>query len=192
VRLASFADLVADTTATIVGSPALALADSAARDSVRVLVDALRRDATLFTTRDVARPRPAATAGVCVTSADNWGEPSRALSAEQPCRGYAPTVHAVPRGGRLALDAPSRVQGALVVDGDLVLDAALDVTGLLVVDGAIDASRAPLRVLGSVVVRGAVHLGRGSVLSYSRCAATGAVLASAPLVPAGSGSWLAP
>ncbi|MCU0635552.1 MAG: hypothetical protein MUE41_11825 [Gemmatimonadaceae bacterium] len=193
LRMVDSTRLVGGVRATIVGTPAAGVpVDSMAIDSLRTVEVALRRGAVRATTGTLAHPMPASTGTRCDLAADNWGEPGRLTSSAHACRGYAPVVVITPVGGTVTVDREARSQGALLIDGDLRVDAPLTHTGVLFVLGGIDATRAPLRVLGAVIATGDVQLSRGSVLSYSRCAAEGALLAAAPLVAVTPGGWSQP
>jgi hypothetical protein len=193
LRMVDSAQLIGSAQAILVGAPAIGAAIArATADSIDRTVTALLRTVTLRLAVDEANPAPAEQHGRCELSSHNWGEASRSVGAVWPCRGYAPVVHVTPPSGTLRIDAPSRSQGTVVVDGNLALRASMDVLGILVVRGTVDATAAPIRVQGTLLALGSVALGRGSRVAFAQCAMEGAQLAAAAVAPIGNGGWLQP
>jgi hypothetical protein len=97
----------------------------------------------------------------------------------------------VPSPG-LAVRAPLRHRGLLLVEGDVVLDAPLDVEGALVVRGALRGAGA-LRVRGAVLVRDAEARGSrlpdGSAVRLDRCAIAFALATVAGTKRHDAGTW---
>jgi hypothetical protein len=137
----------------------------------------------------IAGPAPALDHdGKCDLSAPlNWGDPLLVLAAgaELPCRDYFPVIHAP---GDLHITGGAG-QGILLVDGDLTIDGGFQFFGLVLVRGALVTTGSAAHVVGAVVAARA-SLASATVVRYSRCALSRALLGAATPVFARAHAWV--
>lgn len=114
-------------------------------------------------------------ADACDLSAPlNWGDPLLSRGATSPCRDYFPILYA---RGDLHLSGGAG-QGILLVDGDLTIDGGFHFVGPIIVNGTLLTTGAGARIHG-VVFAGRAVLAPTTVLRFSRCALTRALLGAA-------------
>jgi hypothetical protein len=135
----------------------------------------------------IAGPAPALDHdGKCDLSAPlNWGDPLRTQGADSPCRDYFPVTHAL---GDLHITGGAG-QGILLVDGDLTIDGGFQFFGLVLVRGALVTTGSAAQVVGAVVAARA-SLAPATVIRYSRCALSRALLGAATPVLARAHAWV--
>lgn len=113
--------------------------------------------------------------GLCDTAhMQNWGDP---LNPAGPCGGYFPIIH-IAGNGRIQSGGVG--QGIMLVDGNLDLRGSFVFHGIIVVQGRFQTQGNGNRILGGVWSQNAdletEVLTGGSVVQYSSCAATRAML----------------
>lgn len=104
----------------------------------------------------------------------NWGDPIDPAGA---CGGYFPIIHVA---GNARIQSGGKGQGVLLVDGNLDLRGNFVFHGIIIVQGRFQTQGSGNRVLGGVWSGNAdletEVLTGGSVVQYSTCAATRAIL----------------
>ena len=115
--------------------------------------------------------------GTCNTGdVENWGEPEAPASA---CGGRFPIIFV---NGSANIQGGGRGQGILLVAGDLDLRGGFAFYGLVIVQGNFETQGNGNRIYGAVMARnvtlGSEILTGGSVVQYSKCAVTRAILNS--------------
>lgn len=135
-------------------------------------------------------PAPDDSAGACVPSQFNWGDPRRSASGGARCISRFVVVHA---RGDLRLTG-GLGQGVLVVDGVLHMEGGATFAGIVIARrGAnLDAASSIRGVLaaGDGSTTAGVRMGDGATVVRSRCATAAAITGSALLQPVTPGGWL--
>ena len=174
-----------------VASPA---ADISAGDTTRAALSAAdsaaiaaSAQAAILAGATIAGPAPAYDPeGRCDLSAPrNWGDPLLARGPASPCRDYFPVIHAL---GDLHVTG-GEGQGILLVDGDLTIDGDFQFFGLVMVRGALVTTGTAAHIVGAVVASRA-SLGAATVVQYSRCALSQALLGAAVPAFARAHAWV--
>ena len=129
--------------------------------------------------------------GSCdVSSATNWGDPTRNPTTPGSCESYFPILYAP---GDLTLGAGTG-QGILLVEGDLRVQGGFEFFGPVIVRGQLSTAGAGAHFHGGVMAGNAV-LGadsRGGItrLTYSNCAIVKALAGSATPRAARGRAWV--
>jgi hypothetical protein len=141
-------------------------------------------------------PLPQGDAAVCNTSGGyaitNWGEPWRAGSGHVPaCENYFPIIYAP---GDLVLNANSRGQGMLLVEGSLVVNGTFEFYGVIITKNDVKASKGNMSVHGALLSQNIdlsdnVELAGSGSIMFSNCAIKQAVNGVAVVTPARDRSW---
>lgn len=113
--------------------------------------------------------------GSCDTAhMQNWGDP---IDPAGECGGYFPIIHVAGNG---RFQSGGLGQGILLVDGDLDLRGGFVFHGIIIVQGRFQTQGNGNRILGGVWSQNAdletEVLTGGSVVQYSTCSATRAIL----------------
>lgn len=134
---------------------------------------------------------PVGTPGRCNrANSGNWGEPGLAgLIIIPPCYEYFPIIYAP---GDLHISG-GRGQGILLVRGNLTLSGGVEFFGPVIVLGEVRSTGTGGHVYGGLMARNAqldpsVITGN-SVVNYSSCAVTRALLGAAAVTPLNERSW---
>ncbi len=147
----------------------------------------LKRFATIIIHGGNRHIQPSGSAGVCDTAdANNWGDPSDPSGS---CGDYFPVVWSE---GDLTINQ-NRGQGILIVNGDLDVRGGFEFYGPVIVRGAIKTGGTGGRFIGGVIAAN-VNLEQSDVLgnaavTYSSCALSRALSASAAGAPIKERSW---
>lgn len=120
----------------------------------------------------------------------NWGEPAPLGTSYPLCTDYFPIVY---RNGDLSVQT-GRGQGVLLVRGDLKITGGFEFNGLIIVLGTVKSTGTGNKISGALLASNAelgkdVGLLGDPVVTYSSCAVSKALQASAKVIPLASRSW---
>ncbi len=116
----------------------------------------------------------------------NWGDP---VTPTSPCFGYFPIIYAP---GNLHITG-GYGQGILLVNGDLDIAGGFEFFGPVIVQGGVSSTGTGGHIVGGLMAQDAVLnsslISGNSTVTFSRCAITRALHASATAQAMGSRSW---
>jgi hypothetical protein len=116
----------------------------------------------------------------------NWGDP---LTATSPCFGYFPIIYSP---GNLHISGGVG-QGILLVNGDLDIAGGFEFFGPVIVQGGVSSTGTGGHIVGGLMAQNATLnsslISGNSTVTFSRCAITRALQASATAQEMGSRSW---
>jgi hypothetical protein len=120
------------------------------------------------------------------TNNRNWGDP---LTPTSPCFGYFPIIYAP---GNLHISGGVG-QGILLVNGDLDIAGGFEFFGPVIVQGGVSSTGTGGHIVGGLMAQDATLnsslISGNSTVTFSRCAITRALQASATAQAMGSRSW---
>jgi hypothetical protein len=136
---------------------------------------------------------PAFTADGSCNYADlhNWGDP---LTPTSDCGGYFPIIHI---NGDMLLQSNAVGQGILLVEGDVDLRGTFIFHGIIIAQGSFQTQGSGHRIMGGVLASNAIldqeRIVGSSIVQYSSCAVSRAILENAALTrvrPLTQRSWV--
>lgn len=187
-------------TTAVTGNPPLVYDANAADTSTyshygSLTWDVLKANANIRISSD-PNPLPQGTATTCDRSGPfaitNWGEPFRSgTGMVAGCQNYFPIIYA---SGDLHMNANSRGQGILLVEGSLIVNGTFDFVGVIIARNDIKAAKGDMKVTGAMLSRNIdltdnTSAAGSSTVNYSSCAVSAVTNGVAVVTPVRDRSW---